>query len=309
MSSFVKKSTVVLSTLILMVGLNGCDLINPPKKETKKAKPAEVAQQPKVEDNAPLTKDVIARVGTWVLTTEQFDQRLKLLKEGLPEFDANKPGSKEAVLNELIRQQLLVKDAEAQGIGDQKDVTEAVEDFRRTLLVQDLASKVTKDVVATEKDAQDYYAQNKDLFVDPIQWSVREIVVADEVTAKGLLVQVLQGGDFGEIAKTQSKGKTAATGGVLPVFTKPPFDALGTAIASLEVGATSAVVKGPEGYYIVKVDGKKGGAMKAFAEVKADLISGLTLRKQQEAILQHIDELASKTKVEINKDLLSPASK
>ena len=49
--------------------------------------------------------------------------------------------------------------------------------------------------------------------------------------------------------------------------------------------------------------------MKPFAEVKADLISGLTLRKQQEAILKHIDGLAEKNKVEVNKDLIGGSAK
>jgi peptidyl-prolyl cis-trans isomerase C len=278
-------------------------LINPPKKAKKTTPKTEAAAQ---SQEAKLSADTVAVVGSWKLTQDEFNQRLKLLKEGLPDFDVNKPGNKEAVLNELIRQQLLVQDAEAQGIGAQEDITAAVEDFRRTLLVQELASRLTKDKVATEKDAKEYYEANKELFVDPIEWKVREIVVADEAAAKNILVQVLQGADFGEIAKAQSKGKTAANGGVLPVFTtdKAPFAAMQAAIVNLDAGGTSGVFKGPDGYYIVKVDEKKGGAAKAFADVKEDVISGLTLRKQQEAILEHIDQLAQKIKVEVNKDLL-----
>ncbi len=305
MHSFVKKTTIVLSTFTLTAAMAGCDLINPPKKANTKTpttvKAADIAVS---AEQGPLPKNAVARVGNWTLTEEQFGERLKLLKEGLPDFDPNKPGNKEAVLNELVRQQLLVRDAEDTGIAEKKDIVDAVEDFRRTLLVQELANRLTKDVVATEKDAQKYYDENKELFIEPIQWKVSEIVVADEAAAKAVLVQVLQGGVFADIAKAQSKGKTAPAGGELAGFTKAPFAAMQTAIASLDVGATSNVFKGPEGFYIVKVDGKKGGAAKPFAEVKADVISGLTLRKQQEAILGHIDSLAKKIKVEVNKDLL-----
>ncbi|MBI4308944.1 MAG: peptidyl-prolyl cis-trans isomerase [Candidatus Omnitrophica bacterium] len=291
---------------VLSLGLAGCDLINPPKKENKKDT---VAGTPAAaEEAAPaqglLPGDVIARVGDWTLTTEQFDQRLKLLKQGLPDFDENKLGNKESVLNELVRQQLLVKDAETSGIGRQKEIAEAVEDFRRTLLVQELANRLTKDIVATEKEAQEYYDQNKGLFVDPIEWKVREIVAADEAAAKNILVQVLQGGDFSEIARAQSKAKTASSGGQLPVFKKAPFAAMQTAIASLDAGGVSSVFKGLDGFYVIKVDDKKGGNAKSFSSVKADLVSGLTLRKQQEAILEHIDQLARKTKVEINKEIV-----
>ncbi|MBI3314600.1 MAG: peptidyl-prolyl cis-trans isomerase [Candidatus Omnitrophica bacterium] len=300
--------SVLTAAFLFTTIFTGCDLFNPPKKTPKKDASAQAVAPGAAEaPSSSMAKDVLVRVGSWTLTESQFEERLKLLKEGLPDFDAAKPGSKEALLNELIRQQLLVKDAENSGLARESDITEAVEDFRRTLLVQKLASQLTKDIVADEKEAQEYYDQNKDLFVDPVQYTVREIVVADEVTAKNILVQLLQGADFSETAKAQSKAKTASGGGALPAFAKAPFEAMQSAITNLDTGGVSAVFKGPEGFYIVKVDGKKGGAMKPFAGVKQDLISGLTLRKQQEAILDHLNQLAEKTKIEINKELLGPA--
>ena len=317
------KMTTFLVCSVFAGSLTGCDMINnlisPQKKQVKKietpvvvptAAAPEVMAKPAVPaDQGPLPANMIARVGSWTLTDEQFNQRLKLLKEGLPDFDANKPGAKTSVLNELIRQELLVKDAESSGVGQQKEIVDAIEDFRRTLLVQELANRLTKETSATEKDAQDYYDKNKDLFIEPTNWKVREIVVADEATAKNILVQVLQGGDFAAIATAQSKGKTAANGGALPAFVKAPFAAMQTAVSTLDNGGVSAVFKGPEGFYIVKVDEKKGGEMKQFADVKKDLVSGLTLRKQQQAVLDYIEKLAAKTKVEVNKDLLGDTQK
>ncbi len=297
--------SVLTAAFLFTIIFTGCDFFNPSKKAAKKDASAP-AMAPSATETA-MPKDALVRVGSWMLTGQQFEERLKLLKEGLPDFDATKPGSKEALLNELIRQQLLVKDAESSGLARESDITEAVEDFRRTLLVQKLANQLTKGIVVDEKEAQEYYDQNKDLFVEPVQYTAREIVVGDETTAKNILVQVLQGADFAETARTQSKGKTASNGGALPAFAKAPFEAMQSAIANLDAGGISAVFKGPEGFYIVKVDSKKGGAMKPFAGVKQDLISGLTLRKQQKAILDHINQLAEKTKIEINKELLGPA--
>jgi len=299
--------SVLTAAFLFTIIFTGCDFLNPSKKAAKKDASAQAMAPNAAEAPAAMPKDVLVRVGSWMLTGQQFEERLKLLKEGLPDFDATKPGSKEALLNELIRQQLLVKDAESSGLARESDITEAVEDFRRTLLVQKLANQLTRGIVVDEKEAQEYYNQNKDLFVEPVQYTAREIVVGDETTAKNILVQVLQGADFAETAKTQSKGKTASDGGALPAFAKAPFEAMQSAIANLDAGGVSAVFKGSEGFYIVKVDSKKGGAMKPFAGVKQDLISGLTLRKQQKAILDHINQLAEKTKIEINKELLGPA--
>ncbi len=309
-------STVTLTVLFLST-LVGCDLLGlGPKKESKKspvkmqeAAAVIVKQEAVALESGPMPKDMLARVGNWTLTVDQFNERLKMLKQGLPEFNENDPKSKQMVLDELIRQQLLVKDAEESDIGSTNEIKDAVEDFRKTLLVQELANRLTKDVVATEKDAQDYYASNKDVFVEPIKWKAREIISLDEATAKATLVTLLQGADFAQTATAQSKGKSAAQGGEVKEFTKAPFEAMQTAVAGLDAGATSSVFKGPEGFYIVKVEAKSGGTAKPFDEVKKELISGLTLRKQQKAVLDHLNKLAEKVKIDVNKELVGAIDK
>jgi parvulin-like peptidyl-prolyl isomerase len=173
-------------------------------------------------------------------------------------------------------------------------------------LVQELASRLTKDVAATDDDARAYYDANKDKFATPVTWTVSQIVASDEAAAKNILVQILQGGDFTQIAQAQSKAADAAQGGKLKPFVtgKAPFDAMQTAISNLEQGGVSGVFKGPEGYYIVKVDSKTGGELKTFLDVKKDLVYGLTMQKQQAVILNHLRELAEKNKPEYNKELI-----
>lgn len=307
MNYFWKKLLVISFSGAMIVSLAGCDLFSSPKKAKKSTQETASTETSTPTENTqtsqgPLPPDVVARVGNWTLTADDFNQRLKILKQGLGDFNENDPQTKATVLNELIRQQLLVKDAEEQGIGDKKDIKDAVEDFRRTLLVQELANRITKDLTATEEEAKKYYEDNKNLFV---KWKVRQIVVPDEATAKNLLVQILQGGDFAAIAKEQSKDKTAADGGLIPDASKSPVE-VQKAILGLDTGGTSSVFKGPDGYYIVHVDEKKP---EPFANVKKDLIDGLTLRKQQAAILEYIDKLAQKNKVEVNKDLLGVGNK
>jgi peptidyl-prolyl cis-trans isomerase C len=294
-----------LGILFLILGvafLVGCDLLgtSPKKQETA------TGSQPATKELGPLQGNVLVRIGTWTLTAEDFNERLNLLKQQLPDFKENDANAKNAVLEELVRQQLLVKDAEDSAIGNTKEIKDAIEDFRRTLLVQELASRLAKDVAATEADARAYYDANKERFTSPVTWKVSQIVVPDEATAKNILVQVLQGGDFAQIARAQSKAENAAEGGKLNPFItgRAPFDAMQTAIANLDEGGTSGVFKGPAGFYIVKVDSKTGGLLKPFVDLKKDLIYGLTMQKQQAVILNHLKELAEKNKPEYNKELI-----
>ena len=292
--------------------LTGCDLLGiGPKKQDNSQKQPEITVATPVSQSVPqatgpLPGNVLVRIGNWTLTSDDFNNRLNLLKQQLPEFKENDANAKSAVLDELVRQQLLVKDAQDSDIGNTKEIKDAIEDFRRTLLVQELASRMTKDVSATEDDARAYYDANKERFTEPVTWKVSQIVVPDETAAKNILVQILQGGDFAQIAQAQSKAANAPEGGKLKPFTtaKAPFSAMQTAISNLDAGGVSGVFKGPEGFYIVKVDSKTGGTLKPFVDVKKDLIYGLTMQKQQSVILNHLRELAQKNKPEYNKELI-----
>ena len=300
-----KSGLTTYGILCLIFGLAfliGCDLLGiGPKKQV-----AAPVSQNLQEAQGPIPGNVLVRIGSWTLTADEFNDRLNLLKQQLPDFKVNDTNSRAAVLDELVRQQLLVKDAEDSDIGKTKAIKDAIEDFRKTLLVQELASRMTKEVSANEDDARAYYAANKDRFTEPVKWNVRQIVAGDEAAAKSILVQVLQGGDFAQIAQAQSKAANAAQGGQLKPFTtgKAPFDAMQIAISNLDEGGISGVFKGPEGYYIVKVDSKIGGAIKLFNDVKKDLIYGLTMQKQQVVILNRLKELAEKNKPEYNKELI-----
>ena len=297
-----------------LVFLTGCDLLGlgPKKQDNSQKQPAAATVlqrrflKASQEVPGPLPSNALVRIGSWTLTADDFNNRLNLLKQQLPDFKENDANTKNAVLDELVRQQLLVKDAEDSDIGNTKEIKDAIEDFRKTLLVQELASRLTKEVAATEDDARAYYDANKEKFTEPVTWNVSQIVVGDEATAKSILVQILQGGDFAQIAQAQSKAANAAQGGKLKPFVtgKAPFDAMQTAISNLDEGGISGVFKGPEGYYIVKVDSKTGGTLKPFDDVKKDLIYGLTMQKQQAVILNHLKELAEKNKPEYNKELI-----
>ena len=308
-----KAGSGLPAVLCLSLGLAllpGCDWLGlGSKKQDNSQNPPEAAQPAapqSAQASGPMPGNALVRIGQWTLTTEEFNNRLSMLKQQLPDFKENDANSKAAVLEELVRQQLLVKDAEESNIGDTKEIKDAIEDFRKTLLVQELASRMTKQVSANEDDARAYYEANKTRFTDPIKWNIRQIVVSDEATAKSILVQILQGGDFAQIAQAQSKASNAAEGGKLAPFTtgKAPFDAMQIAIANLDDNGVSGVFKGPEGYYIVKVDSKTGGKLKPFADVKKDLVYGLTMQKQQAVILSRLKDLAEKNKPEYNKDLI-----
>ena len=70
---------------------------------------------------------------------------------------------------------------------------------------------------------------------------------------------------------------------------------------NLKVGETSNIFSGPEGFYIIKIEDKKE---QDFESIKNEILSGLTLLKQQQAILDLLDNLEKKTPIFKNEQLL-----
>jgi peptidyl-prolyl cis-trans isomerase C len=257
-----------------------------------------------LQNNEQLPKNVLAKVGSWSITIDEYKERLVGVKKVMKDFDDKAPGAKEMLLEDIIRQQLLVYEARQQKIDQLQDIQGAVKDFENTLLVQELAGRLTEGIKATEQEARDYYNANPDVFVMPVEKQLREIVLPTEAEAKDVYIQVLQGADFAQTAKDKSKGKTAAQGGDLGFVAKAPLEQMQKETEALKKGEVSRVFNGPDGYYIVKVDDVRGGDKKPFDEIKEDLLKGLTLQKQQKAVLDKMSEVAKKINVKVNADLL-----
>ncbi len=323
---------IVVSFLVFSLTFLGCDQVSAifeyfqkPKQESESLSSthAAVAQESvKAEQDAQgipqlpgqptmdkksessLPPSVLAKVGNWTITIEEFKERLNALKEVVPDLNIDDPETKKLMLEELVRQQLLVWDAERKGVANQKDIKDAVEEFRRTLIVQESAKKITENIKGTEEEAKEFYELNKDRIIDPVEWHVREIVVDSKLKANELSVEILKGGDFAEIAKQNSLSKTAAQGGDLGFLAEMPFEDMAAAVERLNTGDVSSVFQGPEGHYIVKVEEKKGGIPIPFEEIKEEIINDRTAFKQQQAILGYLDKLQKEIKVETNEKLL-----
>ncbi len=308
------KKLAFIFGVIFVGNLVGCDQISSLMGQKKSSAPTAVAPtasqptqtQPQEDPNAPLPEGVLAQIGSWTMTVTEFNKRLKSLKEVVPDFDASTPASKKLILDELVHQQLLVTEAEGQGLGGKKEIVEAVEEFKKSLLVREAVLRLTEGIKVTVEEAQDFYDKNKDSLKEPSEYHLREIVLPAQAAAKDLLVELLKGADFAELAKTHSKAPTAASGGDMGFIQVFPFPQMETAIFPLEAGDLSSVFKGPNGdYYIVKLEEKRGGKQKDFAQMKDDIVAYLTQSKQQEAIVNQLNQLKAKTVVKINESLLN----
>jgi capsule polysaccharide export protein KpsE/RkpR len=154
--------------VILVFLVSGCDLVDNFKKNQSKDNPkkemSSSSSSAQRED-----KDIVARVGGWTMTLTEFNQRLDALQQMIPDFDRSDPESKKLVLEELVRQQLIVEEAQNSGLANSQDINDAVEEFRRTVIVREVARLQTQHISVSDGEAMAFYEENRQFLVDPLQ--------------------------------------------------------------------------------------------------------------------------------------------
>jgi parvulin-like peptidyl-prolyl isomerase len=253
---------------------------------------------------------VIAEVNDWSMGLDDFNERLKTLKDS--GFTAElKLEDKKAVLGELVRLVVLSQEAQKQGLGNSQDVQAALEDYRRTLLVQKLGEEINKSIDVNQKDIQDFYdnPENKArYFTEQDKLRLRELAVSSEAVANDIYIRILQGEDFATLAQQNSMLASKSKGGDIGevVLGAPDkFVKYWEVAAALDKGKASFVFKGEDGkFYILKLEDKKIGTVKAFEDVKEDIKSYLKADKQKKKIEAMVEKAKAGSKIVIKEELL-----
>ncbi len=300
---------VLLSGLILgSCSLAGCDMIQnmfstapaAPKVTAKTTAPSAAEQAGET-----IQGTVLDRVNNDVITLESFDEKVKAIESVSPDVKLNTPDAKKNYLNDLVIQVLLIQEARGRSIDKKKEVGDAIDEFKKQVLIRQLVMDETKGITVEPSEIETFYNRYKKEFAAPEEIKVREIVVSSEATAKEILIGLLQGGDFAAVAKERSIAASASKGGDVGVVKKgDKFDKYNEVISTLEAGQVSQIFKGPDGFYIVKVEERKGGTVPSLNEVYDQIKNGLLQQKTAARIQELTDKLKREAKIEIKEDLL-----
>jgi peptidyl-prolyl cis-trans isomerase C len=328
MSKIFRLYLAVLFLMFLTISFQGCDQIQKfknylsPQQTPQEALPAqqqpEKVSPPVAEPAAPVAKapvsaepqseiapNVLAKVGGWSITIEEFNEQLSALQEtGIEDFDISNLEQKQYILGQVLQQQVLVQAALKEKMDQDKDVIEAVKAFRDTLLAQAFVEKMTEGLTVSDEETRKFYDENKNEFQGVPQWHVKEIVVDTEEKARGILVELNQGAGFEDIARERSIGKTAAQGGDLGFMNAFEEERMGQIVSAMDIGAVSGMFRGAQGVYIVKLVDKKDGEIAAFEDVQEDLKNYLLMMKQQQAVFEVLAQVQEEIEIHINEQLL-----
>ncbi len=299
---------VLVAVCVVMLGAAGCDQI-PFLKPRKPSKTVSSSSAPAAAPSTAVHGTVIAKVNNIPITLEDMNQEIEAYNSLVP---ADKSEAKittreqkvEYVKNQMVRSLLLYQEALDRRLDESEEVQRILDRTKRELLVVELLRKEAEGLEVTSQEIEESYNTYKDRLKEPEERQIREIVVASESEAKEILIQLLQGGDFSTIARERSIAASKKDGGNLG-FIKPgqqkssQFDDAAFS-TSLETGSVSSIFKGPEGYYIIKLEAKHGGKQMALSDVWDNLKRSLTIMKQQQKMEELVGKLSRDAKIEIS---------
>ena len=244
---------------------------------------------------------ILATFSGQTITLGEFNQ----LWEEVPE-DYKLQLDKSMVLDQMISEKLLIQEAKNMGLEEDNDVLEQIKKMTEQILVQVLMEREILDKVEVkDEEISEYYEQNKDSFTEKEQVHLYNILLETEEEAQDVLEQLKAGKDFSEIAKEKSTGPSAAQGGDLGYLSKGTIiPEIEEVVFALELEELSEVIKTDFGFHILKITEKKTETIKVLEEVKEDIIQTLLPDKQKVAFENLLEELKSKSEIEINEELL-----
>jgi peptidyl-prolyl cis-trans isomerase C len=202
----------------------------------------------------------LAKIDGYVITETDFKKRMMMIT---PERKRAKSDNKdkENLLNKMIDEELLLREAQKLNLCDDEDYKFKVETYKRDLLVNLYLERYLKDR-NTEENQRKYYADNKEKYAEKEMVRISVISVGSEDEAKEVLKKAQAGEDFAELAVKYSKGPFVNRGGDFGFRTR---NSMKKEIADAAFSVKNGEIKGPVktedgGYHIIKrVDHKEAG--------------------------------------------------
>lgn len=199
------------------------------------------------------------------------------------------------VMNKLISSELVLQEAQKQGLDKQPDYQAREELMRRELLVNTYVENFIKKNPVSEADTKAEYEKFKQQMGDK-EYSARHILLQTEAEAKEVIAQLAKGGDFAKLAKEKSKDPGSKDkGGDLGWFSpggmvKPFSDA----VTKLQKGLyTTVPVQTQFGWHVIKLEDTRAAQPPAYDKVK----EGLQKQIQQRNLEKMLADLRAKAKI------------
>jgi peptidyl-prolyl cis-trans isomerase C len=227
---------------------------------------------------APVFAQNVATVNGKPIPAAKVDQMVKQVVAQGKATDS--PQLREMIKKDLIGREVLLQQADKEGIGNRADVKAAVDNARQSIIINAmLADYVKKNPIsdaAIKAEYDKYKAQAGDK-----EYHARHILVDSEQQAKDIIAKLKGGAKFEDLAKQSKDTGSASNGGDLdwagPATFVPEFS---KAMVGLQKGAiTETPVKTQYGWHVIKLEDVRPAKFPSLEEAKGQIAEGLQQRQ------------------------------
>jgi peptidyl-prolyl cis-trans isomerase C len=218
-----------------------------------------------------------------------------MVKQMASQGQADSPQLRNAVKEELINREVLMQEADKQGLSNSAEVKTQLELARQSIVIRALIGDFVKKHPVTDADIKAEYDKFRAQAGDK-EYHVRHILVETEDQAKAIIAKLKAGTKFEELAKQSKDPGSAANGGDLDwatpaSFVKPFSDAM---VALKKGDITETPVKTQFGYHVIRLDDIRPAKVPTLEEVKPQITEALQQRKLQ----AYQEDLRKKAKIQ-----------
>ena len=242
---------------------------------------------------APVFAQNAATVNGKPIPAAKVDQAVKqIVAQGRA---ADSPQLREMVKKELIGREVLIQEADKQGVGGRADVKAAVDNARQSIIINAMLADYVKKNPVKDADIKAEYDKAKAQAPEK-EYHARHILVGTEDEAKAIIAKLKGGAKFEDLAKQSKDPGSAGNGGDLdwasPASFVPEFS---KAMTSLNKGQiTETPVKTQYGYHVIKLEDTRAAKIPPLEEVKQQVGEQL----QQRKLAAFREELMKKAKIQ-----------
>ena len=198
---------------------------------------------------------------------------------------------------------LLAEAAQRAGLEEMAAGQQRWQEIRTEFMIKQLRQEeVIDQAEASLEEARDFYEDNEDLFREPAQYIVVEVLVETEVEAVGLLRTIEQGATLGMLAQkhTIRQGMQEEDGLMhLGEYERLTLPRLFKAVKAADLNKITGPVHVEDGYSIFKVLNRQGGEVSPFFQVEKKARALVRGEKREQLFEGLIDDLLDKYKERI----------
>lgn len=279
-----------------------------------------------VDSSKASKSEPLAKMGNTKITVEDFQNRINKQNPFLRARYSDREKLKE-YLNNLIRQEVLFLEAQRLGFDKDPDVVDRMKSDSISKMIAKEFDEKKKQELVSEEDIKQYYEQNKSDYNKPEAVYVRAFFVKapegskDRATkkkeAEKYLQDIIAHKDddtyFFNLVKAKSDDdELKVRGGELAYLSREEltnkygkeFADTAFSLASIN-DITQKPVETKNGFYIIKLRGKRQAINRTLDEVKETIRMKLYSEKRQKALEDWIDTLKKKYNVTLLEENLS----